>query len=86
MKRILIGTTLALFGLASMIGSACDYNGASSASATPPEQLATASPPQASKAPAPAAAKTPLTKQAKRAGDKATSPPQDVKMARVSTN
>jgi hypothetical protein len=84
MKRILIGTTLALFGLAPMIGSACDYNGASSASATPPEQLATASPPQASKAPAPVAAKTPLTKQAKR--DKATSPSQDVKMAKVSTN
>jgi len=86
MKRILIGTTLALFGLAPMIGSACDYDGAASASATPPAQVATVSPPPASKAPAPVTAKAPLTKQAKSVGDKATSPAQDVKMARVSTN
>jgi hypothetical protein len=86
MKRILIGTALALFGLAPAIGSACEYNDATSASATPPTQLGMASPPPASKAPAPAAAKAPLLKQAKQAGDKAMLPAQDVKVARASGN
>jgi hypothetical protein len=86
MKRILIGTALALFGLAPAIGSACEYNDATSASATPPSQLGLASPPPASKAPAPVATKAPLVKQAKRTDDKAASPAQDVKVAKVSTN
>ena len=86
MKRILIGTALALFGLAPTIGSACEYNDATSASATPPTQLGMASPPPASKAPAPVVAKAPLFKQAKQAGDKTASPSQDVKVAKVSTN
>ncbi|MDQ2917311.1 MAG: hypothetical protein ABI316_04140 [Casimicrobiaceae bacterium] len=86
MKRILIGTALALFGLAPTIGSACEYNDASSASATPPTQLGMASPPPASKAPAPVVTKVPLFKQAKQAGDKAPLPAQDVKMAKVPTN
>jgi hypothetical protein len=86
MKRILIGTALALFGLAPTIGSACEYNDATSASATPPAQLAMASPPAASKAPAPAVAKGPLFKQAKQAGDKAASPSVDAKVAKASAN
>jgi hypothetical protein len=86
MKRILIGTALALFGLAPTIGSACEYNDATSASATPPAQLAMASPPAASKAPAPVAAKAPLFKQAKQVGDKATSPTRDATVARASAN
>jgi hypothetical protein len=87
MKRILIGTALALFGLAPAIGSACEYNDASSASATPPTKLGMASPAPASNAPAAAAAQAPLFKQAKQAGDKATSPAPDVKVvARTSTN
>jgi hypothetical protein len=86
MKRILIGTALALFGLAPTIGSACEYNDATSASATPPSQLGLASPPQASKAPAPVATKAPLVKQAKSSADKAASPAQGVKVAKVSTN
>jgi hypothetical protein len=86
MKRILIGTALALFGLAPTIGSACEYNDATSASATPPSQLGLASPPQASKAPAPVATKAPLVKQAKSSADKAASTAQGVKVAKVSTN
>ena len=86
MKRILIGTALAMFGLAPTIGSACEYNDATSASATPPTQLGMASPPPASKAPAPAVVKAPLVKQAKAAGAKASSPARDAKVASVSNN
>ena len=86
MKRILIGTALALFGLAPTIGSACEYNDATSASAGAPAQLAMASPPAASKAPAPVVAKAPLFKQAKQVGDKTASQPQDAKTARVAAN
>ena len=86
MKRILIGTALALFGLAPTIGSACEYNDATSASAGAPARLAMASPPVASKAPAPVVAKAPLFTQAKQVGDKTASPPQDAKTARVATN
>ena len=87
MKRILIGTALALFGLAPTIGSACEYNDATSAWASAPAQLAMASPPAASKAPAPVVAKAPLFKQAAKVGDKTASPPQDAKVAKVaSTN
>ena len=86
MKRILIGTALAMFGLAPTIGSACEYNDATSASATPPTQLGMASPPAASKAPAPAVVKAPLVKQAKATGAKASSPARDAKVASASNN
>jgi len=85
MKRFLIGTALALFGLAPTIGSACEYNDASSASATSQAQIGKASPPSASKVPAPVMAKAPAPKALKQVGDKATSPPQDAKVARVTT-
>ena len=75
MKRILVGTALALFGLAPMIGSACEYNDASMASSGPAEKLGLATPPAASTAPAPVVAKAaPAVKQQKRASDKATLP------------
>ena len=80
MKRLLVGTMLALFGLAPAIGAACEYNDASMASSTPPAQLGLASPPAASKAPAPVAAKAPVVKQAKQ-GDKAASPTPAAKVA-----
>ncbi len=85
MKRILIGTALALFGLAPAIGSACEYNDASSASATPPAQLGMASPPPASKVPTPVAAKAPILKQVKQVGDKVASPAPETKVARAAT-
>lgn len=86
MKRILIGTALALFGLAPTIGSACEYHDATSASAATPAQLAMASPPAASKVPAPVVAKAPALKQAKQSGNRAATPSQDAKTARVAVN
>ena len=84
MKRILVGTTLALFGLAPAIGSACEYNDASMASSGPAAQLGLATPPAASKAPAPIVAKAPVDKQAKAARDgKAASPAPDARLAAV---
>jgi len=82
MKRLLVGTALALFGLAPVIGSACEYNDASMASSGPAEQLGLATPPAASKAPAPVVAKAaPATTQVKRAGDKVTSPAPGTRLA-----
>jgi hypothetical protein len=52
MKRLLAATTLAAFGLVPVTGSACEYNDASAASASPPPaQLAVTPAPQASKVP-----------------------------------
>jgi hypothetical protein len=80
MKRLLVGTALALFGLAPVIGSACEYNAASMASSGPAEKLGFASQPAASKASEPVVAKA-TAKQVKRAGDKTTSPTRDTKLA-----
>jgi hypothetical protein len=81
MKRILVGTALALFGLAPAIGSACEYNDASMASAAPAAQPALATAPAASKA-APIVAKAPVDKQAKSARDsKVSSPAPDARLA-----
>jgi hypothetical protein len=80
MTRISIGTALAVFGLAPAIGSACEYNDVSMASATPPAQLGLAAPPAASKAPAPVVAKAPVVKQTR---DKAASPVPDGKVVAV---
>jgi hypothetical protein len=81
MTRTLIGTALAaVLGLIPAIGSACEYNDVTMASSTPPAQLGLAAPPAASKAPAPVVAKAPAVKQA---GDKATSPAPQAKVAAV---
>ncbi|TMG94286.1 MAG: hypothetical protein E6H48_01460 [Betaproteobacteria bacterium] len=57
MRTAVAATALALLALAPTIGAACEYNDASSASATPVEQMAAASTPAASKVPAPTVAK-----------------------------
>jgi len=57
MKTAVTVVALTLFGLAPSIGSACEYNDATSASASPVEQMAAASAPAASKVPAPSVAK-----------------------------
>ena len=86
MKRILIGTALALFGLAPAIGSACEYNDVTMASATPPAQLGLANAPAASKAPAPVVAEAPV-KEAKQVGGKApSSAPQTSLASLAKTN
>ena len=86
MKRLLIGTALALFGLAPAIGSACEYNDASMASSTPPAQLGLAAAPAASKAPAPVVAKAPVVRQAKEAAVKTTAPAAEAKVAAVAAS
>ena len=83
MKRFLVGTMLALFGLAPAIGAACAYNDASMASSTPAAQLGLATAPAASKAPAPVVAKAAAAKQVKPASDRATSRVPNGKLAEV---
>ena len=74
MKRILVGTVVALFALAPTLGLAdCDYHKASMASSSPVANDELAQAPAASKAPAPVAAKTSVTKQVKHVDGKATS-------------
>ena len=84
MKRVLTATALAIFGLVPAIGSACDYNDESAASAAPPAQLA--SPPAASKIPAPAYAQTLAPKAAKPTADKAKPVASDRKLTVVTSN
>ena len=83
MRRFLIGTALALLGLVPAIGSACEYHGASSASATPPAQIGKASPPSASTVPV--VAKAPVLEVAKEVADKATPPSENAQVAKVAT-
>ena len=74
MKRILVGTAIALFALAPAMGWAdCEYHNASMASSTPSAKAELAKAPAASKAPAPVVAKASVAKQVKSVGDKATS-------------
>jgi hypothetical protein len=77
MKRILVGTAIALFALApAMVWADCSYhNAASMASSTPSAKAELARAPAASKAPAPVVAKMSEAKQVKHVGDKATSSP-----------
>jgi hypothetical protein len=86
MKRLLLGTALALFGLVPTIGSACEYQDASMASSAAYAQLGLEKTPPASKASAPVVAKAPVVKQAKRVGDNAPSPAPHAKLAAVATN
>jgi len=63
MKRVLTVTALTIFGLVPAMGSACEYNDDSAASAASPAQLA--SPPAATKVPAPTVAQALAPKAAK---------------------
>jgi hypothetical protein len=83
MKRLLVGTALALFGLAPAIGSACEYNDASMASSEPAAKLGLATPPAASKAPAPVVAKAATARKVTRVADKAASPAPDARLAAI---
>ncbi len=86
MKRVLAATALAIFGLVPAMGSACEYNDDSSASAAAPAQLGLASPPAASKVPAPMVAKALTPNAAKpRAGNAKLLAP-DRKLAVVTNN
>ncbi|HEY4139502.1 MAG TPA: hypothetical protein VGN65_13655 [Casimicrobiaceae bacterium] len=65
MKTAVTAVALALFGLAPAMGAACEYNDASSASANPVEQMASASTPAATKVPTAPVAKAGLQSPAK---------------------
>ncbi len=84
MKKVLVATAVAVFGLAPAIGAACDMGmDDSSASAAPPAQLAT---------PAPAATKVPVVAKTstpnalKQAAVKTKAPVPDQKVAVGTTN
>ena len=84
MKRVLTATALTIFGLVPAMGSACEYNDDSAASAAPPAQLASA--PAASKVPAPAVAQALVPKAAKATPDKVKPLASDRKLTVVTTN
>jgi hypothetical protein len=86
MKRVLAVTALAIFGLVPAMGSACEYNDDSAASAAPPAQLGLASPPAASKVPAPTIAKALAQKAVNKMADKAKPLAPDRKLAVVTSN
>jgi hypothetical protein len=86
MKKVLVATALALFGLAPAISAACDYNDESSASTTPPEQFASAPKPAATKVPAPAVAKTLAPNAVKPVAAKTKISVPDQKIAAGTTN
>ena len=85
MKRLLAATTLALFGLAPAIGTACEY-GDSSASATPPAQLASTPPPAASKVPPAKVTQALSPKVVKQDVTKVKTPAPEQKVAAVTGN
>ena len=84
MKKVLVATAVAVFGLAPAIGAACDMGmDDSSASAAPPAQLATPAP-AATKVPE--VAKTATPNALKQAAVKTKAPVPDQKVAVGTTN
>jgi hypothetical protein len=63
MMKMSAATAAALLGLAPALGSACEYEAAISASATPPSQLAAAPAPEASRLATSSALKAPAPKK-----------------------
>ena len=86
MKKVLVATALAVFGLAPAMSAACDYSDDSSASATPPVQLGSAPTPAATKVPAPAVAKTLAPNAVKQVARKVKAPVPDQTLAVGTTN
>ena len=86
MKTAVAVVALTIFGLAPSIGAACEYQDATSASATPVEQMAAASTPAATKVPTAAVTKTALPTAAKTAVVKVKQPVADQKVAAGTTN
>jgi hypothetical protein len=81
MKRVLVATALAVFGLAPAMSAACEYGDDSSASATPSVQLGSAPAPAATKVPATAVAKTLAPNALKQAAGKVKASVPDQKLA-----
>ena len=85
MKRLLSAITLGVFALAPAIGSACEYV-EQSASATPPEQLASTPAPAASQMPKATPTTALAPKAAKQNVVKVKAPAPEQKVAAVTNN
>ena len=86
MNRVSAVTAFVLLGLAPALGSACEY-GASSASAAPPEQLASSPIPAATRAPDSPIVKAAVPKRtAKQVVDKSKEPAVEPKVVAGFTN
>jgi hypothetical protein len=84
MKTAAAATALALFGLAPALSLACEYDGSTSASVTPPSQLAATPAPAATRMPASATLTAPAAKPAaKQAANKNKEAAPDTKVAIV---
>ena len=89
MTKLTVVAGFALLSLAPAFGSACEYDAATSASATPPAQLAATPAPDASRVPTTASAlKAPVPKKtAKQTVDKTKEASRsDVKVAALTAN
>ena len=89
MTKLTVVAGFALLSLAPAFGSACEYDAATSASATPPVQLAATSAPDVSRVPTTSSAlKAPAPKKpAKQAVDKTNEASRsDVKVAALTAN
>jgi len=86
MKRVLVATALAIFGMMPAIGTACEYNDDSTASAAPSSQLGLASSPAASTVPAPTVAKALTVNAGKPSASKTKPVAPDRKVAVVTSN
>ena len=88
MRKLSLATAFALLSLVPAVGSACEYDGETSASATPPAQLASVPAPEASRVPTSSALKAPAPKKtAKQVVDKNKEAPRsDVKVAVLTGN
>jgi len=81
MKKTLAAVALAVFGLSPAVGAACEYNDASSASATPTVQVGLAQAPAATMVPAPTVAKAVAPNAVKQVAGKVKAPVPDQKLA-----
>ena len=86
MRKALAVAALAAFGLSPVVGAACEYNDASSASATPAVQVGLAQAPAATMVPAPTVAKALAPNAAKQVSGKVKALAPDQKVAVGATN
>jgi hypothetical protein len=86
MKKALAVAALAAFGLSPVVGMACEYNDASSASAAPAVQVGLAQAPAATMVPTPTVAKAVAPNAAKQVSGKVKAPVPDQKVAVGATN
>ena len=88
MKQVLMLAVLAIFGVAPTIGGACEYNDASSASASPPAQLVSAPTPTpaATRVPTATPAKSVAPKATKQVVEKVKTPAPDQTLAAATSN